>query len=234
MLELNNVTVFYGAVRALDAVSVSVAAGEVVVLVGANGAGKSSLLKAVSRLIPVSSGTISWKGGPLAAVTPHAIVRMGIVHVPEGRRIFPDLTVKENLVIGAYCHGKPRAEDYQKVLSYFPEIADKMDRPGGLLSGGEQQMLAIARGLMARPEILMMDEPFMGLAPIVRERLIEIFGVLKREGQAMLISEQNVELALEIADRGYVLETGRVALAGPAQELLRNERVVKAYFGIED
>jgi branched-chain amino acid transport system ATP-binding protein len=233
MLELKNVTLFYGAVRALDSVSMNVGIGEVVVLVGANGAGKSSLLRAVSGLNPISSGQIMWKGNPIAGIPPHTVVQQGIVHVPEGRRIFPDLTVKENLVIGAYCQSKPGKEDFDKVFNYFPEIADKMTRAGGLLSGGEQQMLAIARGLMARPEILMMDEPFMGLAPIIRERLIEIFAVLKQDGQAMLISEQNVELALEIADRGYVMETGRVALSGPAAELLKDERVVQAYFGLE-
>ena len=233
MLELKNVTLFYGAVRALDSVSMEVGAGEVVVLVGANGAGKSSLLRAVSGLNPISSGEILWKGKSIAGIASHTIVRQGIVHVPEGRRIFPDLTVKENLVIGAYCHGKPKEDDFEKAFTYFPEIADKVDRVGGLLSGGEQQMLAIARGLMARPEILMMDEPFMGLAPIIRERLIEIFGVLKRDGQAMLISEQNVEMALEIADRGYVMETGKVALSGPAEELLKDERVFRAYFGLE-
>lgn len=233
MLELKQVTMFYGAVRALDSVSVEVGTGEVVVLVGANGAGKSSLLRAISGLNPIRSGDIFWKGASIAGIAPHLVVRQGIVHVPEGRRIFPDLTVKENLVIGAYCQGKPKADAFEKVFNYFPEIADKLDRPGGLLSGGEQQMLAIARGLMARPEILMMDEPFMGLAPIIRERLIEIFGVLKRDGQAMLISEQNVEMALEIADRGYVMETGKVALGGPAVELLKDERVIQAYFGLE-
>ena len=233
MLELKNVTLFYGAVRALDSVSITVNPGEAVVLVGANGAGKSSLLRAISGLNPVSSGSIDWKGQSILGIPPHRIVRHGIVHVPEGRRIFPDLSVKENLVIGAYCYGKPRVEDFEKALSYFPEIADKMDRAGGLLSGGEQQMLATARGLMTRPEILMMDEPFMGLAPIVRERLIEIFGALKKDGQSMLISEQNVELALEIADRGYVMETGKVALTGPADELLKDEHVVHAYFGLE-
>lgn len=233
MLELKNVTMFYGAVRALDSVSVEVGTGEVVVLVGANGAGKSSLLRAISGLNPIRSGEIFWKSASIVGIAPHLVVRQGIVHVPEGRRIFSDLTVKENLVIGAYCQGKPKADDFEKVFNYFPEIADKLDRPGGLLSGGEQQMLAIARGLMAHPEILMMDEPFMGLAPIIRERLIEIFGVLKRDGQAMLISEQNVEMALEIADRGYVMETGKVALSGPAGELLKDERVVQAYFGLE-
>ena len=233
MLELKNATLFYGAVRALDSVSILVGIGEVVVLVGANGAGKSSLLRAVSGLNPIRSGEISWKGSSIVGLAPHLVVRQGIVHVPEGRRIFPDLTVKENLVIGAYCRKKPQVDDFEKVFNYFPELADKMNRPGGLLSGGEQQMLAIGRGLMARPELLMMDEPFMGLAPIIRERLIEIFGVLKRAGQAMLISEQNVELALEIADRGYVLETGKVALSGPAEELLKDERVVRAYFGLE-
>jgi len=233
MLELKNVTLFYGAVRALDSVSMEVGTGEVVVLVGANGAGKSSLLRAISGLNPISAGTILWKGNSIVGSAPHLLVRKGIIHVPEGRRIFPDLSVKENLVIGAYCQGKPKEADFEKAFNYFPELADKLDRPGGLLSGGEQQMLAIARGLMAHPEILMMDEPFMGLAPIIRERLIEIFGVLKRDGQAMLISEQNVEMALEIADRGYVLETGKVALSGPAEELLKDERVVQAYFGLE-
>lgn len=165
---------------------------------------------------------------------PQKIVRLGIIHVPEGRKIFSDLTVRENLILGGYIHSPLQTERVERVLAFFPEIANKLERNGGLLSGGEQQMLAVARGLMADPRLLILDEPFMGLAPIVRERLVDILLELKKENQAMLISEQNVEVALSVADYGYVLETGSLVMEGSARDLLSNPSFTQAYFGVSE
>jgi branched-chain amino acid transport system ATP-binding protein len=233
LLRIDDLTVRYGAIEALSGVSLDVREGEVVTLIGANGAGKSTLLMTVSGLLRAARGAIVFAGQDITRAAPHRIVRMGVAHVPEGRRIFSDLSVEDNLELGAYARSSAREvrEDRDRVYGLFPQLARMRGRRAGTLSGGEQQMLSIGRGLMARPRLLLLDEPSLGLAPVL---VIEIFKALQeinREGATILLVEQNAHMALRIAHRGYVLESGRLALSGTARELEGNPRVREAYLG---
>jgi branched-chain amino acid transport system ATP-binding protein len=234
LLKLTDVEASYGAIRALQGVSLEVQEGSIVALLGANGAGKSTTLRAVSGVVPPNAGTIEFAGRSLAGLTPNQIVRLGIAHVPEGRKIFKDLTVFENLRMGAYTRGDRAGidEDLAMVLSLFPRLKERERQLGGSLSGGEQQMLAIGRGLMARPKLLLLDEPSLGLAPII---IADIFATLRRVNaerrMTMLIVEQNANVALKNASFGYVLQVGRVAVAGAADELRNNREVIESYMG---
>ena len=234
MLQVSDLAFAYGDVKALQGVSLEVRAGEIVTLVGANGAGKSTTLRNISRLVQAGAGTIKFEGQDLARLKPHQVVGMGIVQVPEGRRIFPDLSVIENLRMGSFLP-KARAareQNLEKVFGLFPRLLERSAQAGGTLSGGEQQMLAIGRGLMAGPRLLMLEEPSLGLAPIFVRQIFEIIGTINRRGVSVLLVEQNVYQALHIAARGYVLETGKVTLAGAGQELLANPHVRKAFLGM--
>jgi branched-chain amino acid transport system ATP-binding protein len=232
MLRLIDVSLAYGHVQALKGVSLTVAPGEIVTLIGANGAGKSSTLKAISAVHPVTAGSIEFAGEPIHRFQPHQVVARGVSHCPEGRRIFYDLTVRENLVMGGYLLGKnDLMERLANVVELFPRLGERIGQAGGTLSGGEQQMLAIARALMCRPRLLMLDEPSLGLAPLMVEKIFETILDLKKGGLTVLLVEQNASAALAISDRAYVLETGSVALAGASAELARDERVRRAYLG---
>jgi len=234
LLRVEHLDVAYGDVQVLWDVSLDVAADEMVALVGANGAGKTTLLSAISGLLRPRSGSITFDGGPIGGAPTKRIVELGIAHVPEGRRLFPAMSVRDQLVLGAFRRrdrGEVKA-DLEHVLTLFPRLRDRLHALGGTLSGGEQQMAAIARGLMARPRLLMIDELSLGLAPVVVESLVEILQRVNRDGTAVLLVEQDVQTALEIATRGYVLERGKVALAGAAAALLRDERVRQAYLGV--
>ena len=236
MLELKNVHASYGRkIRALQGVSLRVDPSEIVCLIGANGAGKSSLLHAASGLLTPDEGEILFQGHRVDGLPAHRVTELGLVQVPEGRRIFPRMTVLENLEMGAYL-SSDRAEtrrDLEKVFSLFPVLRDRVGQSGGTLSGGEQQMLAIARALMARPKMLMLDEPSMGLAPLVVRKIFEVIRRINDEGIPLLLVEQNARQALSIAHRGYVLQTGRIELEGSAKDLLQNPDVRKAYLGID-
>ena len=232
MLQLTDVGLAYGHVQALRGVSLHVEAGEVVTLIGANGAGKSSTLKAISGMHGITAGAIEFGGARIDGVPPHLIVGQGISHCPEGRRIFYDLSVRENLLMGGYILDAAEIpERLNVVLDLFPRLRERIDQAGGTLSGGEQQMLAIARALMCKPRLLMLDEPSLGLAPIMVEKVFETVIALKDTGLTVLLVEQNASAALAISDRAYVLETGRVTLAGDSATLSRDERVVTAYLG---
>ena len=232
MLKVERIDVFYDAIQALKGLSFTVAEGEIVTLLGANGAGKSTTLKTISGLLRPRGGEIELDGKPIAGSAPHEIVRLGVSHVPEGRRVFPRLTVLENLKIGAYTRrGDGVEDDIERVFSLFPRLKERMQQKGGTLSGGEQQMLAIGRGLMARPRLLLLDEPSMGLAPILVEQIFAIILQINREGVTILLVEQNAAMALAVCHRGYVLETGAVILEGKASELAGNDRVRQAYLG---
>ena len=235
MLDVADLVVAYGAVEALHGVSLSVAKGEIVTLVGANGAGKTTLLRAISGLVTPRSGRIALDGESLVGRPAHRIVERGLAHVPEGRRIFTGLTVRENLDLGAYVVRSRReaAERLDRVTALFPRLSERMEQMGGTLSGGEQQMLAIGRALMARPRLLLLDEPSLGLAPLlVQEIFREIVRINREEGTTILLVEQNANLALATASRGYVLETGKVVLVGPARDLLEDPQVKAAYLGL--
>ena len=234
LLEVADLRVAYGDVQALWNISLTVAAGEIVALVGANGAGKTTTLRAVSGMVRILGGSIRLGGDDLGRRETHEIVERGVVHVPEGRQLWPGMSVEETLQLGAYpARARPhRAETMQQVFELFPRLLERRRQAADTLSGGEQQMCAIARGLMARPKLLMLDEPSLGLSPIM---LAEVFDTVKRiaaEGVTVLLVEQNVEQALALADRGYVLETGSVALSGTGAELLGNDAVRKTYLGI--
>ena len=235
LLELRNVTSFYGNVQALKGVSLQVEQGEVVTLLGANGAGKSTTLRSISGLVPAASGEILFMGQPIHRLGPEAIVRMGIAHVPEGRRIFPGLTVSENIMLGASNRGRlSKAElmaDVDEMFVIFPDLKRLSKALGWSLSGGQQQMLAVARGLMARPKLLMLDEPSLGLAPIIVQQLFAVIRQIRTRGMTILLVEQNAHMALSVADRGYVLETGNLLVEGSPSELLDNEEVRAAYLG---
>ncbi len=233
MLQLQQLEAGYGATSVLKGISLEVKPGEIVALLGANGAGKSTTLMAISGLVPVRAGNIQFKGATLRGVAPAAIVSRGISHVPEGRRILPRLTVLENLALGAYLRDD-RSEiqrDRERMYALFPILATRSRQLAGTLSGGEQQMLAIARGLMARPTLLLLDEPSLGLAPKLVLTIFETITRINREGVALLLVEQNAYLALQIAHRGYVLETGRIVLTDTAAALAQNPRVKAAYLG---
>ncbi len=232
MLELRNVHVSYGSIRALNGVSLEVQAGEVVALIGSNGAGKSTTLKTISGLLRPRQGTIHWQGQEITRLAPDRIVALGISHCPEGRRIFAGLTVDENLRLGAVVRGGADSRsDLEWIYRLFPVLQTRGQQAGGTLSGGEQQMLAIGRALMSRPRLLLLDEPSLGLAPVLVERIFEGIDTLKRRGTTMLLVEQNVHHALDVADRADVLETGQVTLAGPAAALKHDPQVEHSYLG---
>ena len=228
LLEVRQLEVHYGGIRAVAGIDLEVAEGELVCLIGANGAGKTSTLKAICGLIGSKSGTIRFRDADISRAAVHELPRNGLVMVPEGRGIFAQLTVEENLAMGAYAHGggDPSAQ-YER----FPRLAERRKQVAGTLSGGEQQMLALARALMTRPKLLLLDEPSMGLAPMMVARIFELVQDIGRQGVTLLLVEQNARLALEIANRGYVMESGAITLAGPARELLDNPRVREAYLG---
>ncbi len=233
MLEVNDINVFYGAIHALKGISFHLEKGEIIALIGGNGAGKSSTLNTISGLLRPRSGKIHFLEEDLTEVPPQNIVRRGVVQVPEGRRIFPKLTVQENLEMGAYIYQDKEKirSDMEEVMKRFPRLRERRKQYGGTLSGGEQQMLAIARALMTRPTLLLLDEPSMGLSPILVEQIFEIIREINTQGTTILLVEQNAQMALSIADRGYVLETGRITLEGNAQQLLENPLVIEAYLG---
>jgi branched-chain amino acid transport system ATP-binding protein len=234
MLVLEGVDVFYGRVQALHGLNLHVDDGEIVTLIGCNGAGKSTTLRTISGLLRPRKGDVSFGGRSLSHLPPHAIVAMGLSHVPEGRRIFTHLTVRENLDMGAYLvrDAKSAAERLDRVFALFPRLRERMDQPGGTLSGGEQQMLAIGRALMSRPRLLLLDEPSLGIAPIlVKEIFDEVERINREEGTTILLVEQNANLALRLARRGYVLETGRIVLEDDTRKLLADPQVKEAYLG---
>ena len=232
-LEIRDLCVSYGGIRALQGVSLSVDEGQIVTLIGANGAGKSTTLRAISGLQKVQSGSILYGGEELTSLPAKEIVRRGIIHVPEGRRVFPDMTVAENLKIGAFLRTDKAAiaQDMDYVYSLFPRLKERSWQLAGTLSGGEQQMLAVGRALMSRPKVLMMDEPSLGLAPLIVKDIFSIIRRVNQDGITVLLIEQNANAALRIADYGYVLETGTIALSGTGEELLKNESVREAYLG---
>ena len=233
MLQLDSVSAGYGRVGVLAGVSLEVRRGDFVCLVGANGAGKTTTLKTISGLLRPSAGRIVFEGQDIGGRKPQDILRLGIAHCPEGRRVFPHLTVQENLAMGAYVRRDAAAvaADLERVLAHFPVLAERRRQPAGTLSGGEQQMLAIGRALMARPRLIMFDEPSLGLAPTVIETTFRIIGEIQKDGTTVFMVEQNAYMALRMATRAYVMETGRITLEGPARELLDDEHVKKAYLG---
>jgi branched-chain amino acid transport system ATP-binding protein len=233
MLELRDVHVHYGNIRSLQGVSLQVAEGELVALIGSNGAGKTTTLRTISGLLRPSPGAITFEGAEIQRASTDRIVALGISHCPEGRRIFGSLTVRENLVLGAVSRSEHAAiaEDEEMVFALFPLLKERLRQAGGTLSGGEQQMLAIGRALMSRPRLLLLDEPSLGLAPLMVERIFETIAELKRQGRTILLVEQNVHHALDVADRAYVMETGRITLEGPADVLRRNPQVERSYLG---
>jgi branched-chain amino acid transport system ATP-binding protein len=232
LLRVRNLRVEYGHIRALKGIDFHVEEGEIVTLIGANGAGKTTTVKAVSGLVPVAGGTIVLSGADITGRDPRHIVKAGVSHCPEGRQIFPRMTVLENLELGAYTRdGENLVEDYERIYSYFPVIKERQRQIAGTLSGGEQQMLAMGRALMSRPRLLLLDEPSLGLAPMLVDKIFEIIQTIHREGVTVLLIEQNAFRALQVAQRGYVLETGQVTLSGSAPEMLASEHVKKAYLG---
>jgi branched-chain amino acid transport system ATP-binding protein len=232
MLKVAGLSARYGSIQVLRRLSFHVSRGEIVALIGANGAGKSTLLRAISGLHRPSEGEIAFEGSPIHAMAPEHIVRMGLVHVPEARQIFPNLTVRENLELGGYIHGRKHVDRFLgEVLSLFPALAERERNKAGTLSGGEQQMLSIGRALMAKPRLLILDEPSMGLAPLIVEEIYRTVCLLHEQGTTLLLVEQNAMGALSIAQRGYVLENGRIVLSGSADELLENDDVQRAYLG---
>ena len=232
MLKAENLNVYYGPIHAVKGVSFEVSEGEVVTLIGANGAGKSTSLKTISGLMRSRGGAIEFMGKSIASTPAHKIVELGIAHVPEGRRIFTSMTVEENLDMGAFTvRGSNIDADKERVFEQFPRLKERRRQIAGTLSGGEQQMLAMGRALMSHPKLLMLDEPSMGLAPILVEQVFEIIASLHKAGTTILLVEQNAEMALSIADRAYVMETGRITLSGTGKELAASEEVQKAYLG---
>ena len=232
MLELEDLQVYYGNIRALDGISLRVETGELVALIGSNGAGKSTTLKTISGLVRPSRGSIRYEGNEISRQSTDRIVALGISHCPEGRHIFGRLTVRENLVLGAIQ--RPAAQvgpAIDAVTEIFPRLRERLGQAGGTLSGGEQQMLAIARALMSEPRLLVLDEPSLGLAPLMVEHIFEVIAGLKEKGLTILLVEQNVHHALDLADRAYVMEAGRIALEGPATELRQDPRVERSYLG---
>jgi branched-chain amino acid transport system ATP-binding protein len=233
VLRVEGITVRYGTVAAVREASLSVEAGELVTLIGANGAGKSTLLKAISGLLPLASGTITFEGRAIGNATARAVLAAGIAHCPEGRRVFPQLTVRENLDMGAYLR-RDRAQvaaDLADVFALFPRLEERRTQAAGTLSGGEQQMLAIARALMSRPKLMLFDEPSLGLAPTLVERTFEIVSDIRRRGTTVLMVEQNALAALGMCDRSYLLETGRIVQHGSGREMLDNPHIRRAYLG---
>jgi branched-chain amino acid transport system ATP-binding protein len=232
LLDVSHLRVAYGTIEAVKGLSFEVRRGEIVCLVGANGAGKTTTLRALSGLLRPKAGAIHYEGRRLDGVPAHDIVRLGLAHVPEGRRVFPRMTVAENLDMGAFTRrDREQRADRDRIYDTFPILRERSRQAAGTLSGGEQQMLAMGRALMARPRLLLLDEPSMGLAPIVVQRIFTIIGEINRAGTTVLLVEQNAAAALKLADRAYVLETGRIALAGTGQDLLADEQVRRTYLG---
>jgi branched-chain amino acid transport system ATP-binding protein len=232
LLEVDGIHTYYGSIEALRGVSLEVAAGEVVTMIGSNGAGKSTTLRSISGLSPPRTGSIRFDGADITTMPPSRIVGLGISQVPEGRRCFPRMSVRENLELGAYLRpGDDLSEDYERVFELFPRLAERETQKAGTMSGGEQQMLAIGRALMARPRLLLLDEPSMGIAPILVEQIYRTITEISRTGTTILLVEQNANYALGVSQRGYVLETGEVALAGESASLRENPSVQKAYLG---
>ena len=234
MLEVKKANLAYGQMQVLKEVSLQVRDREIVSLIGANSAGKSSMLNAISGLVPLAGGEILFEGKPIHSLPSHEIIEMGIIQVPEGRRIFPYMSVRENLLMGCYSRrSRPKSgETLQRVFELFPRLAERSSQLGESMSGGEQQMLAIGRGLMAGPKILMLDEPSLGLAPIIVDMIFKVLQEVNRQGVTILLVEQNVKESLDISSRGYVLENGRVSLEGAAKDLLENSYLKKAYLGL--
>ena len=234
LLTIENLSVHYGAIQALHGVSIAVEPGEIVTLIGANGAGKSTTLRAVSGLVKPSGGTITFDGKNLAGLAPHKILRRGLAQVPEGRGIFPNLTVDENLDLGAFARTdrKNIAGDRERVFALFPRLKERLDQRAGTLSGGEQQMLAIGRALLARPRLLLLDEPSLGLAPQLVQTIFKIIREINASGTTIFLVEQNAHMALRVAHRAYVLEVGSVVMQGDAKQLAASDEVKKAYLGI--
>jgi branched-chain amino acid transport system ATP-binding protein len=234
LLTIENLSVHYGAIQALHGLSIAVEQGEIVTLIGANGAGKSTALRAVSGLVKPSGGTISFDGKGLSGLAPHKILRLGLAQVPEGRGIFPNLTVDENLDLGAFArtNRKDVAADRERVFALFPRLKERLSQRAGTLSGGEQQMLAIGRALLARPRLLLLDEPSLGLAPQLVQTIFKIIREINASGTTIFLVEQNAHMALRVAHRAYVLEVGRVVMSGDAKQLAASDEVKKAYLGI--
>ncbi|MFV0635657.1 ABC transporter ATP-binding protein [Mitsuokella sp.] len=233
MLKIDNIDVYYGAIHALKGISLEVNEGEIVTLIGANGAGKSTTLRTISGLLKPKNGGITFQGENIAGVRAHEIVKKGISQVPEGRRVFAEMTVMENLDLGAFVRKDKEGirQDLKKVFELFPRLEERKNQSAGTLSGGEQQMLAMGRALMSRPKLLLLDEPSMGLAPLLIKEIFNIIVDINKSGTTVLLVEQNANMALSIANRAYVLETGRITLSGSAQELAASEDVRKAYLG---
>ena len=233
MLQLQDVHAYYGHIHALKGISLDVQQGEIVTMIGANGAGKSTTLRTISGLLHPRQGTITLNGQAINGMPAHKVTALGVVQSPEGRRVFPRMTVLENLEMGAFVHGKPDPADLDRVFTLFPRLKERLSQKAGTLSGGEQQMLAMGRALMAKPKLLLLDEPSMGLSPILVETIFGIIKEINAQGTTVLLVEQNALMALSIAHRGYVLQTGQIVLADEAQALMRNEMVRKAYLGEE-
>ena len=234
MLELRNVNTYYGNIQALRDINLTIGEGEIVTLIGANGAGKSTTLMTICGATPPRTGEVLFEGKPIHSMKPNEIVKLGISQVPEGRLIFPDLTVQENLDLGAFLRSDKEgiARDLDYIFDLFPILAQRRRQAGGTLSGGEQQMLAISRAIMGRPRLLLLDEPSLGLAPIIIQQIFNIIQKINGDGTTVFLVEQNANQALKIAHRGYVMETGRITLEAPAESLLTNEEVRKAYLGM--
>lgn len=233
MLKVNGIDVFYGNIHALKGVSLEINEGEIVTLIGANGAGKSTLLKTLSGLLKPKSGTIEYMGSSISGKAPQSIVKAGISQVPEGRRVFANMSVEENLELGAYLRkdSKEIRKDIQSIYELFPRLEERRKQLSGTLSGGEQQMLAMGRAIMAKPKLLLLDEPSMGLAPLMVKTIFQIIEKINQNGTTILLVEQNANMALSVADRAYVIETGRVEISGTAAELQASEEIKKAYLG---
>lgn len=231
MLKVNDINVYYGKIHAIKGISFEVNDGEIVSLIGANGAGKSTVLKTISGLLRSKTGSIEFLGENIGNTEPYKLVSKGLAHVPEGRRIFLNMTVLENLEMGAFTKGRVSADDIENVFQKFPRLKERISQIAGTLSGGEQQMLAMGRALMSHPKLLILDEPSMGLAPILVEQIFEIIAELHKMGTTILLVEQNAEMALKIAKRAYVLESGRIVLSGTGEELAQSDRIKKAYLG---
>ncbi|MFH1335020.1 MAG: ABC transporter ATP-binding protein [Candidatus Zixiibacteriota bacterium] len=233
LLEIDSLNVYYGAIHALKGISFFIKKGEIVTLIGANGAGKSTTINTISGLFKPKKGTITFEGKRIDKILPHKIVKLGISQAPEGRKIFPNLTTLENLELGAFCRKDRREinQDIEKAFTLFPRLKERMKQNAGTLSGGEQQMLAIGRALMSNPKLLLLDEPSLGLAPILVKSIFNTVLEINQQGTTILLVEQNAHMALQIANRGYVLETGRIVLEDTAQSLLNNQQVKEAYLG---